>query len=149
MPEEQPISWLVPYYVGIETTLNTGGLFGLGQDSVVYLMVFSFVALIGIIYWFVFFRMGHDRWLTLTFGLITGGILGNLYDRLGLWSPTGQMAVRDWILVRYSEQWTWPNFNVADSLLVVGAALLFWHSFRNTRESPSGSANNMMPRQNH
>jgi signal peptidase II len=140
MPGEKPIWWLVPNYVGIETTLNTGGLFGLGQGSVIYLMMFSFVALAGIIYWFVFFRIGSDRWLTLTFGIITGGILGNLHDRLGLWSPVGEQAVRDWILLRYSEPLTWPNFNIADSLLVCGAASLFLHSFRTTREAPGSSS---------
>jgi len=35
--------------------------------------------------------------------------------------------VRDWILVMIGH-WPWPNFNLADSLLVVGAALLIWHA---------------------
>jgi signal peptidase II len=60
-----------------------------------------------------------------------GGIGGNLYDRLGLWqNPENpgewRNEVRDWILLRYQE-FTWPNFNVADSLLVCGAFLLVWH----------------------
>ena len=71
-------------------------------------------------------------------GCVTAGILGNLYDRLGLpglrWiaNPPHHAgdpvhAVRDWILVMIGP-WHWPNFNVADSLLVCGA-LLVWHSF--------------------
>jgi signal peptidase II len=77
----------------------------------------------------------RDRLLTVALAAVMGGILGNLHDRLGLWSlPPGQVAidthaVRDWILVQY-QGWVWPNFNVADSLLVCGAAALFWHAMR-------------------
>ena len=62
-----------------------------------------------------------------------GGIFGNLYDRLGLWWSPGmrlewKTGVRDWILFRYGT-FTWPNFNIADSLLVCGAAMLMLHAF--------------------
>ena len=70
---------------------------------------------------------------------MTAGILGNLYDRLGLpglvWPrdhgpPAGAPvhAVRDFILVMIGP-WPWPNFNLADSSLVCGAGLLFCHAF--------------------
>ena len=65
-------------------------------------------------------------------GMVMAGILGNLYDRLGLsndsWygpgntAPGAVHAVRDWILWQASDNWRWPNFNIADSLLVCGAA---------------------------
>ena len=66
--------------------------------------------------------------------MITGGIIGNLYDRLGLWwqdtyPAEWQSGVRDWILWQASDEWKWPNFNIADSLLVVGACMLLYHSF--------------------
>jgi signal peptidase II len=62
-----------------------------------------------------------------------GGVLGNLYDRLGLWIQPGypeqwNSGVRDWILLRYGH-YTWPNFNIADSLLVCGAIMLMMHAF--------------------
>jgi signal peptidase II len=38
-------------------------------------------------------------------------------------------AVRDWILVMIGS-FHWPNFNLADSMLVCGAILLVWHAFR-------------------
>ena len=37
-------------------------------------------------------------------------------------------AVRDFILVMFGP-WPWPTFNLADSSLVCGAALLLWHAF--------------------
>jgi signal peptidase II len=30
-----------------------------------------------------------------------------------------------------NDAWRWPNFNIADSMLVVGAAILFYHALRN------------------
>ena len=63
----------------------------------------------------------------LALALILGGALGNLYDRLGLW---GTRAVRDWILFQYNAKYVWPNFNIADCLLVIGAVLMMWHAFR-------------------
>ena len=71
-------------------------------------------------------------WLTVALGGIMGGVLGNLYDRLGWWhdaniSEQFQYGVRDWILFRF-RSYTWPNFNIADSLLVVGAIMLLWHA---------------------
>ena len=37
-------------------------------------------------------------------------------------------AVRDWILWQANNEWRWPNFNIADSLLVCGAAIMFFHA---------------------
>ena len=79
--------------------------------------------------------------------MITGGILGNLYDRLGLpglvWPPgTGHpagepvFAVRDWLHFKVDGLVDWPIFNIADSLLVCGAALLVWHALRSPARRP-------------
>jgi signal peptidase II len=63
-------------------------------------------------------------------GLVMGGIFGNLYDRLGIpqLPVVYKGGVRDWILFTYGE-YTWPNFNIADSLLVTGAIMLAIFSF--------------------
>jgi signal peptidase II len=64
---------------------------------------------------------------------IMAGVLGNLYDRLGLWWTPDfvgypRYAVRDFILLQY-RGWVWPNFNLADSLLVCGAGFLILHAW--------------------
>ena len=125
--------WIWDGYIGIQTAENTGALFGLGQDQGALFAVISVAAILGILYWL--FRAGaaHDVQLTIALGCVFGGILGNLYDRLGFW---GRAAVRDWILLRYGH-FTWPNFNIADSLLVCGAALLIWHGFRSSKSKLS------------
>ena len=73
-----------------------------------------------------------------------GGVFGNLYDRMGLWVKPGypeqwSSGVRDWILLRY-EQHTWPNFNIADSLLVCGAIMLMLHAFWERPQDESASS---------
>ncbi|WP_158262292.1 MULTISPECIES: signal peptidase II [Pirellulaceae] len=125
-PGQNKYFWFIEPYVGFQTSLNKGALFGLGQGYTPVFAVFSVVAAIGILYWLFVAKAAHDWLLTTALGLITGGIFGNLYDRLGIW---GEAAVRDFILFRYNDQYVWPNFNVADSLLVVGAGLMLWHSF--------------------
>ena len=53
----------------------------------------------------------------------TEAVIGQAADAAGQWHT----EVRDWILFRYGE-YTWPNFNLADCLLVCGAALLMLHA---------------------
>jgi signal peptidase II len=122
--------WLWDGYVGFQTSLNRGALFGLGQGQVWLFASLSFVAAAGILYWLFLAGGVRDGWLTLALGAIMAGILGNLYDRLGLWAPPNMdgvdyHAVRDWILFAYGD-WRWPNFNLADSLLVCGATVIVW-----------------------
>jgi signal peptidase II len=140
LPGEKSIVWLVEGYVGIETSLNLGALFGMGQGGSRYFALLSIGAGVGVLIWLFVLRAAHDRLLTVSLGCISGGILGNLYDRLGLWAAEPlpalmqgkgfEYAVRDWMLLCWNfKQFTWPNFNIADSLLVCGAGLLLWHAF--------------------
>lgn len=142
MPGESPVWWIWEPYVGIETALNPGALFGFGSGFGVGFAVLSVVAAIGILGWLFGFGAARDLLLTVALGCVMGGIGGNLHDRLGLWQVPGapgmfRNEVRDWILLRYHD-FTWPNFNLADSLLVCGAGLLLWHGLR--FEPPGGDA---------
>jgi signal peptidase II len=137
-PGEQAIWWIVPNYVGIETAVNTGALFGLGSGYGWLFAVMSIAAGIGVLVWLFGFRAAQSLWLTVAMGCVTGGIIGNLYDRLGFgyhpdWPVAWKSGVRDWILLRWGS-YTWPNFNIADSLLVCGAIMLAWHTFRTPPE---------------
>ncbi len=132
LPGSSPPWWLIENYVGIETAVNPGALFGMGAGFGLVFAALSVVAAIGIVIWLHFFRAIESWWMVVSLAQVMGGIFGNLYDRLGLWNPpaaepTWQSGVRDWILFRY-EPYTWPNFNIADSLLVCGAIMLAYHS---------------------
>jgi len=123
---------------GFQTSLNEGALFGMGAGWWWLFAAFSVVALVGIVTWLFVYKAAHDRWLAVALAFVTAGILGNLYDRLGLWDTTGvdprfQHGVRDWILFVWKESGLrifdpWPNFNIADSLLVTGAIMLALHA---------------------
>lgn len=146
------IYWLIENYVGFETSLNHGALFGLGQGGTPVFAGFSVLAAIGIVYWLFVRRAASDLWLTIALGSVTAGIFGNLYDRLGLYHGFGNWekgAVRDWILLTAgSYDLRWPNFNIADSFLVCGAALLLIHAFMQPAgEKPSQSQPNHPPQQ--
>jgi len=141
MPGEKPTEWLWEGVLGFQTSLNEGALFGMGQGRVMVFAALSILVVPVILYWLFVARAAGDLLLTVALGLVTAGILGNLYDRLGLpglvWNYANELhdvgepvyAVRDWIRVMIGS-FHWPNFNVADSLLVCGAILLVWHAFR-------------------
>ncbi|MBN2024629.1 MAG: signal peptidase II [Pirellulales bacterium] len=139
-----PTHWLVADVFGLQTSLNEGALFGMGQGRVLWFAALAVVALLGVLAWLFLAGAARDRFLTVTLACVSAGILGNLYDRLALpglywnyaspWHELGEpvFAVRDWILVMIGP-WHWPNFNVADSLLVCGAVLLALHAIRDAR----------------
>lgn len=130
--------WLFDDRLGIETSVNTGALFGMGSGYWWLFATLSIAAATGILTWLFVFKAARDRWLNVALAAVTGGILGNLFDRLGLWDATGlrpglEHGVRDWILFTWPESGLkifdpWPNFNIADSLLVTGAIMLVVHA---------------------
>ncbi|WP_232529965.1 signal peptidase II [Rosistilla oblonga] len=134
LPGMRPPHWVVEGYVGIETAVNIGAVFGIGAGKGQLFAAISVVAAIAIFIWLFVKRAAHQWLLTIALGCVMGGIIGNLYDRLGLWwepgmDPRWQSGVRDWILFQASDTLKWPNFNIADSLLVCGAAMLIYRSF--------------------
>ncbi len=139
MPGTSPGWTVINKMLWWRTSLNEGALFGLGQGMGWLFITVSVAALIGIIFTVSWLRLWHDSILVLALACITGGILGNLYDRLGIpalqWhAPLSRegdpvYAVRDWIHFRLDGIIDWPIFNLADSFLVFGAGLLLFLSF--------------------
>lgn len=138
---------LIQRVFSFETHLNEGALFGIGQRKVALFVTLSLLAIVGVLIWMIWGGATEDRLLTIALGLVTGGIFGNLYDRMGFgdmtWAEgvpghdpgTTVYAVRDWLHFQIeSIGFDWAIFNIADSLLVVGAALLMWHAIRTGRD---------------
>lgn len=150
MPGGRPW-WLWQGVFGFQTSLNEGALFGMGQGFVPLFAVLSIVAAVAILFWLFVAGAARDWILTVALGLVMAGTFGNLYDRLGLhdlrWNFANRLhevgdpvyAVRDWILVMIG-RWPWPTFNIADSMLVCGAALLILHAIWTPRPQPASTA---------
>jgi signal peptidase II len=118
--EAEPIV-IVEGFIRFIHAENRGGVFGLWQGSGAWL-VFGIVASVAVIY-FAHRRDARAVVLQLALGLVLGGALGNLYDRVTFG------FVRDFIDVTYWQGKHWPAFNVADSGICVGAAYLAIHAF--------------------
>jgi len=140
MPGEKAPIVLVPGILTFETNLNEGALFGMGQGMGMVFAAVSCAAIAGILWMVSRGETRADRWLLTALALITGGIIGNLWDRLGIpglvWHApperVGQpvLAVRDWIHFKLDGVIDWPIFNLADSWLVIGAGILMLVTLR-------------------
>ena len=71
----------------------------------------------------------HERWSALAFALVIGGAVGNVIDRTRLGH------VIDFILW-YWRDYHWPAFNIADSAIVCGAAVLILFGWRDAKKAP-------------
>lgn len=98
-----------------------------------FLSGIAVVVSLGISVWLC--RLPAHRWmLTWALGLVLGGGLGNLWDRLT------QGYVVDFIAFHYGS-WYWPAFNLADSAITLGACLLIIDSLKKTPAEASRAAN--------
>ncbi len=91
-----------------------------------------FVALaISVCAWLIFMLRQHttERLLSVALALILGGAAGNLIDRLRF------DAVVDFLDFHYAGH-HFPAFNVADSAITVGVALMVLHEFRRPKITP-------------
>jgi signal peptidase II len=108
----------VVWKLDLELTYNSGSAFSLAQGWAPVLAVLAVIVVLVLLR--VVPRVPSTA-LTVALGLVMGGALGNLADRV-LRSNHG--AVIDFIALHF-----WPTFNVADASIVVGAvlaAVLLW-----------------------
>jgi len=125
---------VVTSFFSLVLAFNSGAAFSFLRDVEGWpRYLFSAVAIAagGLIVWLL--RRGGDRWYCAGLALILGGAVGNLWDRLTLGH------VIDFLLFHW-DRWYYPAFNVADSAITVGAALLILDSFGQRRDRP-GTAN--------
>jgi signal peptidase II len=122
LAQDQTVQLVGPF--SIEHVRNSGiafGLFASRTSAVVALTLLAVGAML------VFFSRsaGRHRFLPVALGFVLGGSVSNLIDRAVLGYVT------DFLHVRY-----WPAFNLADSFIVVGVALLFVSFVAADRTSP-------------
>lgn len=115
---------IIPF-VNLTLVYNRGAAFGFLNDAAGWQNIFfigvAMVACVVIVYLLVR-SPPHDVLASAGLSLILGGAAGNLIDRLI------HGHVIDFVDVYYGS-WHWPAFNVADSAITIGAALLVLDSF--------------------
>jgi signal peptidase II len=121
LPVREPVE-LTPF-LNLIVVWNRGISYGLFQQSTDIgrwiLIVVSILAAIGLTFWI---RRTSGRVLALSLGLIVGGAIGNVIDRLTYG------AVFDFLQLHLGT-WSWYVFNVADAAIVAGVIGLLYDSF--------------------
>jgi signal peptidase II len=122
-------------FFNLVLAMNRGAAFSfLASQSGWQVVFFSGIAIVAILVIGVLLYRAPDRGpYILGLALILGGAAGNLVDRLR------HGAVVDFLDFHFGG-WHWPAFNVADSALTVGAALLILESFVQPKVEGSGEA---------
>lgn len=95
---------------------NTGVAFGMFQNFPQLFTVTSMLITAAAVYAYRYHLPSHSRWIQTSMGLIIGGAIGNIVDRLRLG------YVVDFVRVGW-----WPIFNVADSAVTSGVVMLALH----------------------
>ena len=114
------LQWLF----AITHTTNTGAAFGIFPDGSLFFIVVAILVVVAILIFHS--QMAAQHWLLrLGLGLQLGGAIGNLLDRL----TRGHVV--DFLYFKF-----WPVFNVADSCIVVGVALMAYFLLREGEERP-------------
>lgn len=108
--------------VHLTLTRNSGAAFGLGQGATVLFTIVAVAVVVVIVR--TAYRLRSLRWAA-TLGLLLGGALGNLADRMFRSPGPLRGHVVDWIEFPH-----WPVFNVADSAIVTGGLLVVLLSIR-------------------
>jgi signal peptidase II len=117
---------VIPGVLRISHWTNDGAAFSMFADSASphtvrwALIAFTLVAALAVL--IALIRLGSRITLTtVALALILGGAIGNVHDRIAYGSVVDFIEVH---IVHYH----WPDFNVADSSIVIGACLLFLDS---------------------
>jgi signal peptidase II len=118
---------LLGSWFGIVLRRNPGGAFGMFPGAPLFFFVATVAIVVGAMVW-----GWRTPQLAVPVGMIIGGGLGNLVDRLVRGPHLFRGEVVDFVYLSF-----WPTFNLADSAIVAGVCLLLLMSSRVAREGPS------------
>ncbi len=129
------LRWLGPY-ARIVHWNNSGAAFGSFQNGNSVFTVLAILVIGAILYYYP--RVEQDDWtLRVALGLQLGGAAGNLVDRLSMGRVTDFISIG-----------SFPVFNIADSAISVGVAVLLlgiWLKERKNRDKVATPASNNIP----
>ncbi len=107
-----PIESLAPFVV-IRHVRNSGAAFGMFPQGGTLFLIIAVIVVCTIVWYYYRRALSAPLWVRLSLGLMLGGALGNMIDR-----------IRFGYVVDFIDLGWWPVFNVADSSIVVGVTLL-------------------------
>ena len=114
---------------------NTGSAFGMFANvghARIFLTIVGLVAMVAIV-WMVHKAKDDQRRLAVGLGLVGGGAIGNVVDRI-LFGKVTDFVVWKW----YEHEW--PTFNIADAALCVGVGILFLDLGKQAKEEKAAKA---------
>ena len=129
-PEETHV--VISGFFSLVNWRNTGAAWGIFRD---YNLVLTAISLSTVLALYLFrhsFQLSRPG-PRLALGLIAGGIIGNLIDRIRVGSVIDFLSF-------YVGEYHWPAFNVADSAICVGVGLYILLSWRNTGSAEKNRA---------
>ena len=118
---DEPID-IVEGALTLRLSFNSGGVFGIGQGMPALFLVATVLVVVGIL---VFAHGLEDRRWLIPLGMVMGGGLGNVVDRI--------FRDYDGMVVDFIDLHVWPIFNVADMAIVTGVGLILLFGFRSER----------------
>jgi len=116
----------VTSFFNLVLTYNAGAAFSFLSEASGWQRWFlsSVAAIAAVVITYLLYKYRTEKLFCLSLSLILGGALGNLWDRITL----GHVVD---FLDFYIGDYHWPAFNVADTAICIGAALLIIDSFSN------------------
>jgi len=119
----RPQTELLPGFLDLRYTENTGAILGLFHSHTELFIALGIAGLV-IILVFLYYFPPATTLVTVSFALILSGAVGNLIDRIRL------HYVIDFISFHVHELFHWPTFNIADAALTVGILMLIYYFYK-------------------
>jgi signal peptidase II len=141
IPEHRPVH-VIEGLFDLVNIRNRGAAFGFLNRSDIEWQFWLFLLATVVAVWAIIAltRSADDEpWLFVSLGLVMGGAMGNLVDRVRF------RAVVDFLDVYWGE-WHWPAFNVADSAIFIGAILACLILWRKSPAPARGGNSSATPR---
>ena len=113
---------IIPGFFNITYVRNTGAAFSILEDSRIFFIVITFIALI-VIYLFLLKDKVLNKYQTFLYSMLIGGIVGNLVDRIIYGYVIDYLSFN---IFGYS----FPVFNIADCFIVISVILLVLNEMR-------------------
>jgi len=113
---------------------NEGSVFGLDIDST-FLLVMAPIVILVILWLYFYYLPPANRMLRTGLGLLLGGAIGNVVDRI----RAGEVTDFLYVDLGFWPLDPWPTFNIADASITIGIFILIYCLFRETQRLKSSA----------